>query len=104
MSTPGTQSLQPLPAVTITADGQTLTTPTTNYAIIITGAADHTGLKLNAGTTDGQLLFIRNDSAHIFTFATGDKIAGGALVIPVGRTALLQWGANSLVWSPILGG
>lgn len=60
-----------------------------------------TGVIVDVGLRDGQILFIQNEannSITLATAATSNVFGGTAIVIPASRSALLRWDAVQGVW------
>lgn len=83
------------------ATGNTITiTASTVLQKITTGGAV-TGVILTAGTVDGQVVAIENNSANSVTFAavgTSNVADGTSAVIAANRTTIFIWDNNAAKW------
>lgn len=64
-------------------------------------SAGVTGVIVQPGFTDGQILFIQNEANQTITMATAatsNVFGGTAIVIPASRSAVMRWDAVLANW------
>jgi hypothetical protein len=89
-------------AQAISANGQTITLPTTGFNKLLSSNAAYTGLIMTVGAYDGQIItLIHNTATNTLTFAASgtSKVADGVLAIIQPLTSMrLTWDATSGLW------
>lgn len=83
------------------ATGNTVTITAGTIVQKTTNAGAVTGIIMPAGTVDGQVVAVENNSANSVTFAAAgtSRVADGAsAVIAANRTTIFIWDNNAALW------
>lgn len=73
----------------------------------VTEAGNVTGIIVDVGQRNGQILFIQNEANQTITMATAatsNVFGGTAIVIPASRSALLRWELSTANWYAVFSG
>lgn len=89
-------------AVTLT-NGNTITTAGLGLSRVTNGGAV-TGIIMQAGTVDGQVIVVENDAAASVTMAaagTSNVANGTSAVIAALNCAVFVWNSTTALWYPV---
>jgi len=89
------------PVVTLT-NGNTITTANLGISRVTNGGAV-TGIIMQAGTVDGQVIIVENDAAATVTMAaagTSNVANGVTCVIAALACCLFVWNSTTALWYP----
>lgn len=85
----------------VTGNGQTIPAILPSAVILVSAAANFTGLVLGAGDEPGQVVWLVNVGTGILTFAaSGSNIAEGSLGLNAARAQQLIWDSGTALWYP----